>query len=59
MLILSRKLNEQIVIGDRIVVTIVAIRGGQVKIGVEAPPDVPVDRYEVHKSRRRGESSKE
>jgi carbon storage regulator len=50
MLILSRKLNEQIVIGDRIVVTVVAIRGGNVRLGVEAPSDVPVHRQEVYEA---------
>ena len=48
MLILSRKLNEQIVIGDQIVITVVAIRGGNVRLGIEAPHDVPVHRQEVY-----------
>ena len=48
MLILSRKINEQIVIGDRIVITVVAIRGGNVRLGIEAPEDVPVHRQEVY-----------
>jgi len=50
MLILSRKLNEQIVIGDRIVITVVAIRGGNVRLGIEAPADVPVHRREVYEA---------
>ena len=48
MLILSRKLNEQIVIGDQIVITVVAIRGGNVRLGIDAPTEVPVHRQEVY-----------
>ncbi len=47
MLILSRKINEKIMIGDNISVTIIEIRGDQVKIGVEAPKSVKVFRQEV------------
>ena len=47
MLVLSRKLNGQIVIGDNVVITIVDIRGGSVWLGVEAPKNVPVHRMEV------------
>jgi len=46
-LILSRKECQQICIGDGIVVTVVRIDGGRVKIGIEAPPGVSVDRKEV------------
>jgi len=48
MLILSRKLNEKIVIGDGVVVSIVEIRGDQVKLGIEAPKSVKVFRQEVY-----------
>jgi carbon storage regulator len=48
MLVLSRKRDEQIVIGDDIVITIVDIRGDKVRLGVEAPGDVPVHRHEVY-----------
>ncbi len=54
MLILSRKCNEQIVIGDNIVVTIVAIRGGNVRIGIDAPTNVSVHREEVHRAIQEG-----
>ena len=47
MLILSRKLNEKIMIGDDIAVSIIEIRGDQVKIGVDAPRSVKVYRREV------------
>lgn len=44
---LSRKISERLVIGDNIVITIVAIRGDKVKVGIDAPKDVSVDRQEV------------
>lgn len=47
MLILSRKINEKIMIGDEVSVTIIEIRGDQVKIGIEAPKSVKVFRQEV------------
>lgn len=47
MLILSRKLDEKIKIGDDITLTIIEIHGDQVKIGVEAPKNVKVFRQEV------------
>jgi carbon storage regulator len=50
MLVLSRKLNEQIVIGDNVVITVVGIRGGVVRLGIEAPQHVPVHRKEVYEA---------
>lgn len=47
MLILSRKVNERIVIGDDIEVSVVEIRGDQVKLGIVAPQNVTVHRREV------------
>ena len=47
MLVLTRGVEEQIVIGDTITVRVVEIRGDQVRLGIEAPPDVPVHRQEV------------
>jgi carbon storage regulator len=47
MLILSRKINEKIIIGEDISVSIIEIRGDQVRIGVDAPKTVKVYRQEV------------
>lgn len=47
MLVLSRKLGEKIVIGEDIVVTIVKIDRNQIRVGIEAPPEVPVFRSEI------------
>ena len=48
MLILSRKLNESIMIGDSIEISVVEIKGDQVKIGIQAPNSVKVYRKEVY-----------
>jgi carbon storage regulator len=47
MLVLSRKSNESILIGNNIRVTVASIRGGQVRIGIEAPQSIPVIREEL------------
>ena len=48
MLVLSRKRDESIIISDNIVITIVDIRGDKVRIGIDAPKEVPVHRQEVY-----------
>jgi carbon storage regulator len=53
MLILSRKLNESIVIDGRIVVKVMRVDGEVVKLGIAAPADVPVHRQEVYDEIRR------
>lgn len=58
MLVLSRKRNERIVIADgEIVLTIVEIRGDKVRVGIEAPRDIPVHRGEVQEAIERIEVS--
>lgn len=51
MLVLSRKKGESIVIGGNIVITVVDIRGDKMRLGIEAPKEVRVDRAEVHAAR--------
>jgi len=48
MLILSRKVNEKVMIGDDISISIIEVRGDQVRIGVDAPRNVKVYRQEVY-----------
>jgi carbon storage regulator len=48
MLVLSRQRDESIIIGDNIVVTIVDIRGDKVRLGINAPTEIPVHRQEVY-----------
>jgi carbon storage regulator len=48
MLILTRKAGETIVINDHIRVTVLSVKGNQIRLGVEAPEDVPVHRQEIH-----------
>ncbi len=50
MLVLSRLRDESIVIGDKVVVTIVDIRGDKVRLGIEAPEEIPVHRQEVYEA---------
>ena len=58
MLVLSRKKNESIVINDDITIVVVEIRGDKVRLGVEAPKEVPVHRREVYDAIRRNEAAK-
>lgn len=53
MLVLSRQRDESIMIGDNIVVTIVDIRGDKVRLGINAPAEVPVHRQEVYEAIQR------
>ena len=51
MLVLARRIGEEIVIGDNISVTVVAVQGDRVRLGIKAPPSVCVDRKEIHERR--------
>jgi carbon storage regulator len=55
MLVLSRKKNESIVINDDITIVVVEIRGDKVRLGVEAPKEVPVHRSEVYQAIHRND----
>ena len=57
MLVLSRKKNESIVINNDITIVVVEIRGDKVRLGVEAPKEVPVHRREVYEAIKRNELS--
>lgn len=52
MLVLTRRVGEKIIISDDICVTIVEVSGDRVRVGVEAPRSVRVDRHEVHVRRQ-------
>ena len=47
MLILTRRVGESIIIGDDIVITVLGVKGNQVRIGTDAPKNVPVHREEI------------
>jgi carbon storage regulator len=53
MLVLSRKKNESIVINNDVTIVVVEIRGDKVRLGVEAPKEVPVHRKEVYEAIQR------
>lgn len=48
MLILTRRLDETIMIGDGVTVTVIGVSGNQVRLGIRAPREVAVDREEIH-----------
>jgi carbon storage regulator len=48
MLVLTRKLGENIRIGDSVKITVLEVRSGQVKLGIEAPPEIKVHREEIY-----------
>ena len=50
MLVLTRKVKESITIGNNITVTVLEIRGNQVRVGIEAPKSIPINRTEIYES---------
>ena len=57
MLVLSRKINEGIMIGNNIFIRVVDIRNGTVRIGIEAPKDIPIYRNEIQKENSNARTS--
>lgn len=56
MLILTRRVGENLMIADNVTVTVLSVQGSQVRIGINAPKDVPVHREEVAQRIREGHS---
>ncbi|MGH8226988.1 MAG: carbon storage regulator CsrA [Steroidobacteraceae bacterium] len=56
MLILTRKAGERLMIGEQVTVTVLGVNGNQVRIGIDAPRDVPVHREEVYERIQNGEA---
>jgi len=52
MLVLTRRPGEEIVIDGTIRLTVVSVRGDRIRLGIEAPPSVVVDRQEIHERRK-------
>lgn len=55
MLILTRRVDESVVIGNDVTVTVLGVKGNQVRIGIDAPRDLPVHRQEIYDRIHEGE----
>lgn len=53
MLILTRRVGETVIVGDDVTVTIVGVKGNQIRIGISAPKDVSIHREEIYERIRR------
>jgi len=58
MLVLSRFVNERIRIGDHVEIVVVGVRDGRVRLGIDAPKEVPVDRHEVRQRKNADATAK-
>jgi carbon storage regulator len=59
MLVLSRKKDESIVIDGNIVITVVEVRGDKVRLGIQAPREIPIHRSEVHEAIKNEQAAKD
>ncbi len=57
MLILSRRIGEKLTIGDNVTLTVLGVKGNQIRLGIDAPRGVPVHREEVYEKLRQAENS--
>jgi carbon storage regulator len=58
MLILTRRAGQSIIIGDQVCVTVVGVKGAQIRLGIEAPKNIPVHRREVFERIRREQKAR-
>ncbi len=56
MLVLSRKTDEKIIIGDSITIMVIEVRGDKVRLGIDAPKEISVHREEVYNAIKKGEN---
>ena len=59
MLILTRRVGETLMVGDDVSITVLGVKGNQVRIGINAPKDVPVHREEIYQRIKMEENSSE
>ncbi len=57
MLVLTRRTGEAVCVGNSVQVSVLGVSGGQVRLGIKAPPEIEVDRQEVRERKQRAERS--